>query len=102
VFTHFLGHILWSIAKGVVRPTDCVFMILTKDRDFIDDVREEWEVKKAATYLSLTFSSNSISYGGLVVFIQQIDCLNYGNKRTDDLRCAFKKVNDFFTKSQRA
>ncbi len=102
VFTHFLGHILFSIAKGTVIPDDCVFIILTKDRNFIDDVKKEWEEKKAETYLPLVFSGNFISCGGLVVFIQQIDCPSCGHKRADDLKCAFNKVNDFFTKNQRA
>ncbi len=98
IFTYFLGHILLSIAKGIVLPGDCVFMILTKDRNFIDDVKKEWEEKKAETYLPLVFSGNFISCYGLVVFIQQIDCHNYGNSRSDDLRCVFKKVNDFLVK----
>ncbi len=99
VFTYFLGQILVNIAKGVVVPNDCIFMILTKDRNFIDDIRKEWEEIKAETYLPLVFSGNFISCGGLVVFIQQIDCPNYGHKRADDLRCAFRKVNNFLIKT---
>lgn len=98
MFTYFLGQIFINIAKGTAIPDDCVFMILTKDRNFIDDVKKEWEGKKALTYLPLIFSGNFISCGGLVVFIQQIDCPNYGNKRADDLRCAFSKVNNFLLK----
>ncbi len=98
IFTYFLGHIFASIAEGTVMPNECVFMILTKDRNFIDDIKNEWEKAKAQTYLDLVFSGNSISCSGLIIFIQQIDCPNYGNRRADDLKCAFSKVNDFFTK----
>jgi len=99
VLIHFLGHILINIAKGVADPGKCVFMILTKDRNFIDDVKQEWEIKKVGKYLPLVFSGDNISCNGLVVVIQQIDCRIYGNKRDGDLKCAFKKVNDFLFKN---
>jgi len=95
VFTHFLGQILMNIAKGIVDPKSCVFIILTKDRNFIDDVREEYEARKVGMCLSLIFSGNSIMLGGIIVIIQQIDCQAYGTRRVSDLKCAFKKVNDF-------
>lgn len=101
VFTYFLGRILEYVAEGLVIPNS-VFMILTKDRNFIEDVRKEWkkwEEEKGEVYLPLTFSGNYISYGGLVVFIQQIDCPNCGNKWKDDLKCAFLKVNSFLQKT---
>lgn len=98
VLTHFMGHILMNIAKGVADPNSCVFIILTKDRNFIDDVREEYESKKAGTYLPLIFSGNSITFGGIIVIIQQIDCRIYGNRRKGDLKCVFKKTNDFLSK----
>ena len=97
VVTHFFGHILKCVAKGVVVPNSCVFIILTKDRNFIEDVKKEWEEKKAGTYLPFVFSGNFISCGGLVVFIQQIYCVNHGSKRKGNLDSAFSGVNDFFT-----
>lgn len=100
VFTYFLGRIFIDIAKGIVMPNNCVFMILTKDRNFIDDVRKEWEEKKAETYLPLIFSNNFIFCGGLIIFIQQVDCPNYGNNRADDLGCVFRKVNNFIKNSR--
>ena len=99
VFTHFLGHILMNIAKGIADPNSCVFIILTKDRNFIEDVRKEYEEKRAGTYLPLVFSSNSITSGGVIVIIQQIDCRIYGTKREGDLKCAFKKINTFLSGS---
>lgn len=80
-------------------PSECLFMILTKDRNFIEDVKKEWEETKAGTYLSLVFSGNFISCGGLVIFIQQVDCPSCGNCRVDDLKCVFSKVNDFLTRT---
>lgn len=95
VFTYFVGQILINIAKGVTDPNSCIFMILTKDRNFIDDVREEYEAKKTETHMPVIFSGNSIKFGGIIVIIQQIDCRVYGTKRDGDLKCAFKKVNSF-------
>lgn len=100
VFTYFLGQILINVAREVADPAHCVFMILTKDRNFIGGVRKEWEEQKkdGRACLPLTFSSNNISYGELIVIVQQIDCRVYGNKRIGDLKCAFHKVKDFFSK----
>lgn len=100
VLTYFLGRIFVDIAKRIIIPNDCIFMMLTKDRNFIDDIKKEWEEKKAWRYLPITFSGNFISCGGLAVFIQQVDCPNYGNNRADDLRCIFRKVNDFLLKTK--
>lgn len=97
VFTHFIGQILMNIAKGTVDPNNCVFMILTKDRNFIEDVRDEYEAKGSETYLPLVFSGNSIKSGGIIVIVQQIDCRVYGTKRNGDLKCAFKKTNSFLS-----
>ena len=102
IFTYFLGHILVRIGKGVVSPAGCVFVILTKDRNFTDDVKKEWEETDGGKYLDLIFSSNSISWGGLVVFVQQIDCRNSGSQRSSDLKCIFHKVNDFLAESRKA
>lgn len=97
IFMYFLGRIFESIAEGLVTPSS-VFIILTKDRNFIDDVKNDWEkTKRLGSRLQLQFLGNSISCGGLVVFVQQIDCPNYGNTRKDDLKCAFYKVNNFLT-----
>ncbi|MBI4158170.1 MAG: hypothetical protein HY505_00915 [Candidatus Yanofskybacteria bacterium] len=101
IFTYFLGRVLESIAEGSVTP-DSIFIILTKDRDFIEDIRREWEEADAGARLDLEFSGNYISNGGLVVFICQIDCPNYGHGRADDLKCAFYKVNNFLSQTDKA
>lgn len=99
VFIHFVGHILLNIARGVADPNNCVFVILTKDRNFIEDVKKEYEAKRSETYLPLVFSGNSIKSGGIIVIIQQIDCRVYSTKRNGDLKCAFKKINSFLSGS---
>ncbi len=91
VVTYFLGEIMIGIAEKKFDPKKCVFMILTKDRNFIDDVK-----RGASAVPKLVSSGNSISCGGITIFVRQIDCPNYGNKKKDDLRCAFEIVNDFF------
>ena len=101
IFTYFLGRVLESIAERSVTP-DSIFIILTKDRDFIEDIRREWEEANAGTRLDLVFSGNYISSGGLIVFICQIDCPNYGHNRADDLKCALYKVNNFLSKKDEA
>ena len=91
VLTYFLGEIMIGIAEKRFDPKKSIFMILTKDRNFIEDVR-----RSMAAIPNLIFANNYISCGGIIIFIQQINCPNYGSKRTDDLECAFKKVNEFF------
>lgn len=91
VVTYFFGEIITGIAEKKLNPKECLFMILTKDRNFIDDVRQGMP-----TMPLFIFSNNSISCGGITVFIKQIDCQNYGNKRADDLKCSFEIVNNFF------
>ena len=95
IFLYFLANILISIAEDRLELSKCAFLILTKDRNFIDDVEADWLRTKTSKYLDLIFLENSISYGGLSIFVQQIDCRNYGHSRGDDLRCAFDKVNKF-------
>lgn len=90
VLTYFLGEIMIGIAEKRFDPRGSVFIILTKDRNFIGDVK-----RGAAAIPNLTFSSNSISCGGITILIKQVNCPNYGSKRADDLRCIFKIVNNF-------
>ena len=101
IFLHFLGHVIDSVAKDSAVLGQSVFMILTKDRNFIDDLGKEWKERGGGKYIDLVFAGNFISCGGVVIFIQQIDCPSYGNRRTDDLKCAFHKVNAFLTANLR-
>ena len=94
VLTYFLAQIMTGIAEKIIDPRQCVFMILTKDRNFIDDVR-----RGAAPIPSFTFSADSISCGGITIFIKQVNHPNYGSKKKDDLKCIFEIVNNFFNES---
>jgi len=97
IFIYFLGRIFESIADGSVASTNSVFMFLTKDRNFIDDVKKEWEESEIGAGFDFVFAGDCISCGSLVVFIQQIDRLAQGHgKKKDSQRRVFKKVNDFF------
>lgn len=102
IFTHFLGYILDNVAKQSAAPGRCIFIILTKDRNFIEDIKKEWRKTDYGKYFNLVFSGNSISWNGIVVFVQQVDCPNYGNKRTDDLKCIFFKINNFLRRTEEA
>ena len=97
VFLYFVSRIINGIAEGKIYPNKCAFIILTKDRDFIDDVKEDLAKLKRAKdfWFNLDFSGNSISWDSLDIFIIQVDCPNYGHGRADDLKCAFHKVNEF-------
>lgn len=101
IFTYFLGKVLENVAEGLTADNS-TFIILTKDRNFIDDIREEWARENAKSRLELKFHTDAIVCGGLTVFVCQIDCPNYGNKRTDDLKCAFYKVNNFLSEQSKA
>ena len=95
VITHIISDILAKIAEDTISPTHCAFIILTRDRNFIEDVKIGWQESKGGRYLDLEFSGNSIVFGDIIIFVQQIDCPGYGHSRSDSLRCAFEKVNDF-------
>jgi len=96
IFTYFLGRIIESIAEGSVAPNS-IFIILTKDRNFVEDVKREWNEAHAGTRLDLTFSGNYIFGAGLTVFICQISCSNYWRSAADCLRCALDIVNNFLS-----
>jgi hypothetical protein len=94
VFTYFLGQIITNIAEGRIRLTpDCLFIILTKDRNFLEDIKREWESQFTNGRLKLMFKKDTIVCGGLKIIVRQINCPNYGSKKSDDLRCCFLKVN---------
>ena len=94
---YFFSRIIGGIAEGRINPDHCDFIFLTKDRDFIDDVKRDLAALKRDDrfWCDLDFSSDSISWNNIEVFIIQVDCPNYGHGRTDDLKCSFSKVNQF-------
>ena len=97
IFLYFVSVILAKIAEGRVDMNRCAFIILTKDRNFIEDVKRDLEVFKLTQefWFNFDFSGNAISWDNLDIFIVQVDCPNYGHGRTDDLKCSFFKVNEF-------
>jgi len=97
VFLYFVSRIINGIAEGKINPARCAFIILTKDRNFIEDVKRDLEVFKLTQefWLNFEFSGNAISWDNLDIFIVQVDCPNSGHGRSDDLKCAFHKANEF-------
>ena len=97
IFLYFLGNILIKIAEGRVDPDKCAFIILTRDQDFIEDIKSEVDAlkKHSRFWYNLDFSGSSISWNNIDIFIVRVDCQNYGHGRTEDLKCSFLKVNQF-------
>lgn len=91
VVTYFLGEILIGIAEKKFDPNKCIFILLTKDRNFIEDVRFE-----ASAIPNFEFSYNFIYCGGITIIVKQINCPNYGHNRTNDMKCAIEIVNEHF------
>lgn len=96
IFEYFLLKVLHDISSGSVASSRCAFIILTKDRNFIDDIRNEWE--EGDRKIDLVFSDSSISYGDVTVYIQQINTISHRHTKTSDLRCVFENVNIFLHK----
>ena len=96
ILTYFLGRILESIAEGSA-TLNSVFLIVTRDRNFIDDVQKEW-VRTSRHFGTLKFDNNTVSLGDLVIFVECINSVPYVTRR-DYLKRAFLQVNEFLNKS---
>ena len=92
-----LRDIFGGIAENKIVPDQCFFMILTRDRNFIEDVRKEWEESDLGQKIKLTFSDNLIFCMNFTIIIKQIACSSYGHSRTDSLKCIFQMVNNFLS-----
>lgn len=97
ILTYCLRDILSGIAENKIVPDKCFFIILTRDRNFVEDVRKEWEESDLGHKIKLTFFDNLISCMNFTIIIQQIACSNYGHSRTDSLKCIFQTVNNFLS-----
>lgn len=97
ILMYCLRDIFGGIAENKIVPDQCFFMILTRDRNFIEDVRKEWEESDLGQKIKLTFSDNLIFCMNFTIIIKQIACSNYGHSRTDSLKCIFQMVNNFLS-----
>lgn len=104
VITHCFGRVIESLAEHTVSPRSS-FVFLTKDRNFIEDVKTEWRRQRNTVFengrISLEFppdQPNRIQLGEVFIDIVQVDCTCYGHRKADDLKCIFKKVNSLLTR----
>ncbi|MDP3954316.1 MAG: hypothetical protein Q8Q06_02775 [bacterium] len=72
-----------------------VFVIVTKDSKFIRSARGHWiDLKKdSALKHDLEFGDGFISNHDITIFIQKIECKQYGNDKGDNLKCMIEKLN---------
>ena len=99
ILLYFLDYVRDNIKDGSALATT-LFVILTKDVDFLKDA--EYELRRDIRGNNLDFSGNFVTCGDIVIFIKTIDCKNYGTKGRDNLGCAIYKMNNFFKKLTRA
>ena len=97
ILLHVLDHVKSCIRKGSLSP-NTVVTILTKDIDFLIDAEMElsWNVRGN----DLVFSNNFVTCGDIVIFVQLLNCKNYGTSGPDVLKCAIYRMNEFFKKRQ--
>ncbi len=70
------------------------FIIVTKDRKFLEDARKMWLARSnKKTHPKLDFGPDSISWGKYKIMVKLIRCKNYGTDKDDDLRCLIREMN---------
>lgn len=96
ILAHFFNYIRIGIQEGLLEKTT-VFVIVTKDHDFLVDAEKEWKRIREERE-EWVFGANYVRCGDIVIFTQQIDCRNYGTRGTHNLKCVIFKMNKFFNK----
>jgi len=90
ILYYFLDYIRDGINDGSV-ARDAMFVILTKDTDFLKDAELEWSRKTGD--MELVFNKESVECGEIVIFTHLVNCKNYGTKGRDDLKCIVYRMN---------
>ena len=72
-----------------------IFVLITKDHNFIEDVRPDYldELKKGTAGIKLSFTKNSIKCGVLKLRVIIIEHKPYGDNRNSDFRLMIEKLN---------
>ena len=96
VLQYFISEILKEISQGTFDLRKCFFMIITKDQDFIEDVKRDLE-EESSEIKSITFLEDSIICDGITILVSSVN----GVDRTHDLQYVSTKVNKFFRTGQR-
>ena len=75
-----------------------IFILITKDQNFIEDVRPDYlnELKNGTAGIRLSFTGNSIKCGVLELRVVIIKHKPYGDNKNNDLRDVIKKLNQLW------
>ena len=90
ILYYFLNYVHDMIDGGSI-TRDALFVILTKDTDFLKDAEAEWLRKIGGE--ELVFTKDSVKWGDIVIFAHLVNCKNYGTKGRDDLKCIVYRMN---------
>ena len=72
---------------------ECPVVIVTKDRNFLEDAKKEHVNRRNMRKLRLRFTKDTVTLNGITIHVQNIDCKNYGTDSFHDLRCTIDHVN---------
>lgn len=98
ILLYFLKYIRQGIEESII-PKEALFVLVTKDRKFIEAAELEWSEYNSEE--QLMFGDNFVRLGDITIFIQSIDCKNYGDSGPDNLKCVVHKMNNFFRRRNR-
>jgi len=94
VILHFLYFIFQNRVPG---PKNSKFVIITKDKKFLQSAQKEWQQKaKKKTRPHLNFGSNFVRNGKVVIYVECVDSKPYGSDRYDDRAAIIERLNSRF------
>lgn len=94
VILHFLYFIFQNRVPG---PKNSKYVIVTKDKKFIQSAQKEWQQKaKKKTRPRLNFGSNFVRNGKMVICVECIESKTYGSNRYDDRAAIIEQLNRRF------
>ena len=94
VILHFLYFI---VQNRVPRPKNSKYVIVTKDKKFLQSAENEWRAKvKKHTRPKLTFGPNFVRNGKIVIYVECIESRAYGSDRYDDRAVVIDQLNKQF------
>lgn len=77
-----------------------LFVLVTKDHDFLDDVKSGYvnELDRETTDITLSFADNCVICGVTRLVVRVLDHEPYGWRKNRDLCCAFTRLNQLWEK----
>lgn len=94
ILNYFLNHLRRGIKNGSINPGS-IFIILTKDSDFLKDAELEWRMHGDPGE-NPRFYINRVEFGDIRIGVETINCRNYGDTGRDNLECVIHKMNKLF------